>query len=238
MRRCWAPLPAVVLALAGATEARADSGAITEVRAAGGGEVRARYTATATTCAAAGVCGWFPYAVQVRGDAACDASTDLLTYVGDFIPRLGTQEGADHFAPAWPLLRICLYIRRADATNVLVGQATWPAGAEGPPAAAPTAPTRAATLSAAQARAAVTRVLRRRFGSRWTSGRGFERRCARVSAAQMRCRVRWRTGADRYAGTLLVTAQPPGARDPFVVTGTVRPAADRSAGRFPAKASG
>ncbi len=31
MRRCWAPLPAVVVALAGATQAHADSGAITEV---------------------------------------------------------------------------------------------------------------------------------------------------------------------------------------------------------------
>jgi len=77
------------------------------------------------------VCGdrrlWlFPYAVQVRGAEACAANTLRLTFVGDFRRRPGTQTGVDAFRPAWPSVRICLYVRGAAGANTLIASPCGP----------------------------------------------------------------------------------------------------------------
>ena len=236
MRRSWPPLAAVALALVLAAPAHADSGAITGLRTEGS-SLRADYSATATTCARPGACGWFPYAVQVEGRSACAAATDQLTFVGDFARGLGSQRGSDAFAPAWPALRICLYLRRADGTDVLVAQATWPVAAgDSPSAPAPGAGAPSA-LRASEARAAVDRVLRRRFGARFAGRRAYVRECRRLSAAQMRCRVRFTARGRRYAGTLVVRARADGEREAVDVTGKVG-RADAAAATFPGSATG
>jgi hypothetical protein len=236
MRRSWPPLAAVALALALAPPAQADSGAITGLRT-DGSSLRADYVATATTCARPGACGWFPYAVQVEGGSACATGTDRLTFVGDFARGLGTQRGSDAFTPAWPALRICLYVRRADGADALVAQATWPVAAGGPPSApAPEAGT-PSSLRASEARGAVDRVLRRRFGARFTGRRAYVRECRRLSAAQMRCRVRFTARGRRYAGTLVVRAREDGRREAIDVTGTVR-RAQAAAATFPVTPTG
>jgi hypothetical protein len=195
-------LLAVMLVLAGAGDARGDSGRISDVGRASGEQVRARYTATSTTCTQAGGCGWFPYAVQVRGAEACAASTLRLTFVGDFRRRPGTQTGVDAFRPAWPSVRICLYIRGAAGANTLVAQSVWPEGTAEPAPSEPPRPRRPQPLTVQEARDAVSTILRRRFGARFEQRRGYVRRCARVSPARVRCRVRWTSGPWRYAGVV------------------------------------
>jgi Domain of unknown function (DUF4114) len=56
-------------------------------------------------------------------------------------------------------------------------------------------------LKVAEARRRLPRVLRKRYGKRYTSRRGpLRKACYRLSTEKVRCRVRWRTRRHRYAG--------------------------------------
>ena len=202
MRATGPALVATVCALVGAAGARADSGAISDLRPVSGDRVHATYTATSSTCVRPGVCGWFPYAVQVRGPHACTPDSLRLTFVGEFRRRSGTQTGADSFRPAWAAVRICLFVRDAAGANALVAQAAWPAGAAEPAPPEPPRPRGPQPLAVAEARTTVTRILERRFGSRFARRSGYERRCRRLSPTRVRCRVRWTSGAWDYAGAV------------------------------------
>ena len=78
-----------------------------------------------------------------------------------------------------------------------------------PPAPRPVTPAPAdAVLTKAAARAATNRALARTYKSRWTKGRA-KRVVCRVArgASQGSCRVAWRSGRYRYAGTVHVQAR-------------------------------
>ena len=58
-------------------------------------------------------------------------------------------------------------------------------------------------LKIAEARSRLPRVLRKRYGKRYTSRRGPLRKfCYRLSTEKVRCRVRWKTRRHRYAGNV------------------------------------
>ena len=69
-----------------------------------------------------------------------------------------------------------------------------------------TSTTPTAALSVREAQGVVRSALRRRYGRRFTRGRGYRRACSRQSLLRARCRVSWRYGSSSYRGTVSVVA--------------------------------
>jgi len=78
-----------------------------------------------------------------------------------------------------------------------------PAGDPTPttPTPTPTPESNVPPLKIAEVRRRLPRVLRKRYGKRYTSRRGpLKKSCYRLSTEKVRCRVRWKTRRHRYAG--------------------------------------
>ena len=165
------------------------SGSISNVQAVSGGRVSATYTTSFSLCDASGYCGWYAHAWQLPASQPCSEDDSHLTYVGDLHRTSGTETETDTFTPAFAgAIRICLYAHQASAEH-LVAETVF-------------TPTR--TFSVARAQNEVRRALTRRFGSRFTSGRGYRRSCSRRSSLRVRCAVSWRYARNRYKGTVTV----------------------------------
>lgn len=79
-------------------------------------------------------------------------------------------------------------------------------GAQVSPGAPVTATAPTAALSVREAQGVVRSALRRRYGRRFTRGRGYRRSCSRQSLLRARCWVSWRYGSSSYRGTVSVVA--------------------------------
>jgi hypothetical protein len=142
------PVGAVAVLAAGllAGQARAQSGAITGVHPVAAGQLAATFSSTSTECTIYGYCGWFSAAWQVAGAAACTSGGSHIVYVGEAQTTTGTQTDVDAFYPAFDPLKLCLYIYR-DGAYQLVAEAVYaspPPPASPAPSPAPSPPTPAA----------------------------------------------------------------------------------------------
>lgn len=63
---------------------------------------------------------------------------------------------------------------------------------------------RRSSLSKSQAARVVRHALWKRYGSRYTARRGYQRSCGRISRTRVRCRVSWTTSKSRYRGKVTV----------------------------------
>jgi hypothetical protein len=174
--------------------ASADSGAITNVAAVGGGQVRATFTTTSTTCTSIGYCGWSPFATEVGPGRSCTPVDDV--YTGDHENDPGTQSDTDTFYPSATSIRLCLYIYGPDGVNRLVAQHDY----SGPPPDPP--------LKVREARSALPGILKREFHSHFTHRKHYARSCARWSAQKVRCTVRWDWTKWRYRGAVSMRNDP------------------------------
>lgn len=78
--------------------------------------------------------------------------------------------------------------------------ATTPA-VSAPASTAPVPVTQRPKLGMDTARQRARVAINRRYGRRWGRGRGRELNCVRLTAASVRCYVRWRYGSRRYSGS-------------------------------------
>jgi hypothetical protein len=181
--------------------ASADSGSITNVAAADGGQVQATYTSTSTTCRSDGFCGWYPHAKQVPADQACGAfSTDHLTYVGNFQDDVGTQTGTDTFRPLGSSVRICLYISGPDDSEHFVAEYIYNSATPSQPQPPPPDTNQVPPLTIRDAKATLPHLLRHEYGRRFTRRRHFRRSCYRYTTQKVRCDVRWEYRNYGYRG--------------------------------------
>jgi hypothetical protein len=115
MRRvpCGATLIAMgILAVACLTQtqaAAANSGAITNVRAVGNGQLQATFQSTSTQCDN-GACAWYPYAVEVPPGASCVPGLSEVIYVGNVQEQPSSQVATQAFFVENSPATLCLLI--------------------------------------------------------------------------------------------------------------------------------
>lgn len=83
--------------------------------------------------------------------------------------------------------------------------------ATAPASSAPTPVQPKASLRVDAARQRVRDAINKRYGRRWARGRGRELNCVRLSAASVRCYIRWRYGSRRYSGSAVARIAKSGA---------------------------